>query len=134
MAIIVNNKFPLDTVGRKAIGVNIPFNAPSVFKSNYVTREAIQNNLINFFSTKKGERVFNPFFGSAIQNILFENISAASPQLIKKVINDELKQYFPFVGVKDVVVNFEDTTNSLFISIKYVATNFGIEDEINIEL
>lgn len=134
MAIIVNNKFPLDTVGRKAIGVNIPFNAPAVFKSNYVTREAIQNNLINFFSTKKGERVFNPFFGSAIQNILFENMDLDSPQLIKKVINDELKQYFPFVGVKDVIVNFEDTTNSLFINIKYIATNFGIEDEINIEL
>ena len=134
MAIIVNNKFPIDSIARKAVGVNIPFNAPAVFQSNYLTREAIKNNLTNFFSTKQGERVFNPFFGSAIQNILFENISAASPQLIKKVINDELKQYFPFVGVKDVVVNFEDTTNSLFISIKYVATNFGIEDEINIEL
>jgi hypothetical protein len=52
MAIIVQNRFPIDSIGRKAIGVNIPFNAPAVFKSNYLTRDAIKNNLINFFSTK----------------------------------------------------------------------------------
>lgn len=134
MAIVVNNKFPIDNIARKAVGVNIPFNAPAVFKSNYLTRDAIKNNLINFFSTKKGERVFNPFFGSAIQTILFENIDPDTIKVIRKIINDELSQYFPFVSLQNLTVNFEDTTNSLFIGITYVATNFGIEDEINIEL
>lgn len=134
MAIIVNNKFPIDSIARKAVGVNIPFNAPAVFQSNYVTRDAIKNNLINFFSTRKGERVFNPFFGSAVQNILFENIDAVSSQTIKQIIKDELNRYFPFVNLKELNVNFEDTSNSLFIGITYVAANFGIEDEINLEL
>ena len=134
MAIIVNNKFPIDSIARKAVGVNIPFNAPAVFQSNYVTRDAIKNNLTNFFSTRKGERVFNPFFGSAVQNILFENIDAVSSQTIKQIIKDELNRYFPFVNLKELNVNFEDTSNSLFIGITYVAANFGIEDEINLEL
>jgi len=134
MAIIVNNKFPIDTIARKAVGVNIPFNAPAVFQSNYVTRDAIKNNLINFFSTRKGERVFNPFFGSAVQNILFENIDIVSSQTIQQVIKDELGRYFPFVNLKELTVNFEDNSNSLFIGITYVAENFGIEDEINLEL
>lgn len=134
MAIIVNNKFPVDNIARKAVGVNIPFNAPAVFQSNYVTRDAIKNNLINFFSTRKGERVFNPFFGSAVQNILFENIDPVSIETIRQIIKDELGRYFPFVSLKELTVNFEDTSNSLFIGITYVATNFGIEDEINLEL
>lgn len=134
MAIIVNNKFPIDTIARKAVGVNIPFNAPSVFQSNYVTRDAIKNNLINFFSTRKGEKVFNPFFGSDIQNQLFENIDTITIELLEKIVNNELKQYFPFVNLKNLSINFEDTTNSLFIGITYVSTNFGIEDEINLEL
>lgn len=134
MAIIVNNKFPVDNIARKAVGVNIPFNAPAVFQSNYVTRDAIKNNLINFFSTKKGERVFNPFFGSTVQNILFENIDPVSIETIRQIIKDELGRYFPFVSLKELTVNFEDTSNSLFIGITYVATNFGIEDQINLEL
>ena len=44
MAIIVQNRFPIDSIDRKAIGVDIPFNAPAVFKSNYLTRNAIKNN------------------------------------------------------------------------------------------
>ena len=134
MAIIVNNKFPVDNIARKAVGVNIPFNAPAVFQSNYLTRDAIKNNLINFFSTKKGERVFNPFFGSAIENILFQSIDSNSIQSIKQIIRDELGRYFPFVNLKELTVNFEDSSNSLFIGITYVAENFGIEDEINLEL
>lgn len=134
MAVIVNNKFPVDTIARKAVGVNIPFNAPSVFQSNYLTRDAIKNNLVNFFSTKKGERVFNPFFGSSIQNILFENIDTISIENLQQIIRDELGRYFPFVNLQNLTVNFEDTTNSLFIKITYVAENFGIADEINLEL
>jgi hypothetical protein len=30
-----------------AVGVDIPINAPAVFKSNYTTQAAIKNNLIN---------------------------------------------------------------------------------------
>jgi phage baseplate assembly protein W len=132
MAIIVKNKFPIDNIARKAVGVDIPFNAPAVFKSNYLTRDAIKNNLTNFFSTRRGERVFNPFFGSAIYNILFENISGATDEVIQKVIKEECAQNFPFVSISSVTIDKEEDLNNLFISIKYVATNFGFTDEINI--
>jgi len=132
MAIIVKNKFPIDNIARKAVGVDIPFNAPAVFKSNYLTRDAIKNNLTNFFSTRRGERVFNPFFGSAIYNILFENISGATDEVIQKVIREECAQNFPFVSISSVTIDKEEDLNNLFISIKYVATNFGFTDEINI--
>ena len=33
MAIVVRNKFPVDTQSAKAVGVNIPFSVPYVFQS-----------------------------------------------------------------------------------------------------
>jgi phage baseplate assembly protein W len=134
MAIIVQNRFPNDSVDRRAIGVDLPFNAPAVFKSNYLTRNAIKNNLINFFSTDQGERVFNPFFGSGLQRVVFENSTNLTESFIQKLIGDELNQYFPFVGVQQISVNINNDENSININVKYQVTNFGIQDEINIIL
>lgn len=134
MAIIVQNKFPIDNIGRKAIGINIPFNAPAVFQSNYITRDAVRNNLMNFFSTRKGERVFNPFFGSAIIGMLYENISADTLTSINKIIRDELNNFFPFVSLVQTDVNIDEDNNQIDITIKYQVVNFGIQDEINITL
>jgi phage baseplate assembly protein W len=134
MAIIVNNKFPIDNIARKAVGVDIPFNGPAVFKSNYLTREAIQNNLTNFFSTRKGERVFNPFFGSILFNTVFESITEITEETLIKIMQDECAQFFPFVNIKEININRNEDFNRLDITLTYVATNFGIEDEINIQL
>ena len=134
MAIIVQNRFPNDSVDRTAIGVNLPFNAPAVFQSNYLTRDAIKNNLVNFFSTNQGERVFNPFFGSAIQSQLFEQMDGLTNDYIQKFIAGELNQYFPFVSIQQLTVNFNEDSNTVNITIKYQVTNFGIQDEINIIL
>ena len=132
MAIIVQNRFPIDSIDRKAIGVDIPFNAPGVFKSNYLTRNAIKNNLINFYSTNPGERVFNPFFGSGLQKYVFENISSLTNDFIKKFITDEINQYFPFVQVAQITTTINEDTNTIQINLQYQVVNFGIQDEINI--
>lgn len=134
MAIIVQNRFPNDSIDRKAIGVNIPFNAPAVFQSNYLTRNAIKNNLVNFFSTDQGERVFNPFFGSGLKKVVFENIDSITNDFIAKFIRDEINQYFPFVGIQQIDVVPNEDTNTITITVKYQAQNFGIQDEINITL
>lgn len=134
MAIIVQNRFPIDSIDRKAIGVDIPFNAPAVFKSNYLTRDAIKNNLVNFFSTDQGERVFNPFFGSGLKKYVFENIDILTNDFIKKLVTDEINQYFPFVQVAQITTTISEDTNTITINLKYQVINFGIQDEINITL
>jgi hypothetical protein len=134
MAIIVQNRFPIDSIDRKAVGVNIPFNAPGVFKSNYTTKEAVKNNLLNFFSTDQGERVFNPFFGSGLKKYVFENIDGLTNDFIKKLVTDEINQYFPFVGVAQITTTINEDTNTIQINLQYQVINFGIQDEINITL
>ena len=132
MAILVQNKFPIDSINRKAIGVGLPFNAPGVFRSTYITRDAIKSNLINFYSTNLGERVFNPFFGSQLQNQVFENITNLTTDSIRKIVIDEVNKFFPFVGIQQVDIKLSEDSNTIEITIKYQVQNFGIQDEINI--
>ena len=47
---------PIDFNKSAAVGVDLPFNAPGVFRSNFTTKQAIKNNLINYFLTNPGER------------------------------------------------------------------------------
>jgi phage baseplate assembly protein W len=135
MAIIVQNRFPIDFIDRKAIGVNIPFNAPAVFQSNYLTRDAIKNNLINFFLTNPGERVFNPFFGSGLNKLVNMNfLDTFDDEFVKKFLKDQIDQYFPFVGIEEINLVVNRESNQLGIVLKYQVENFGIQDEINITL
>jgi phage baseplate assembly protein W len=135
MAIIVQNRFPVDSIDRKAIGVNIPFNAPAVFQSNYLTRDAIKNNLINYFLTNPGERVFNPFFGSGLNNLINMNfLDTIDVEFVKKFLKDQIDQYFPFVGIEEINLVVNRESNQLGIIMKYQVENFGIQDEINITL
>jgi phage baseplate assembly protein W len=134
MAILVQNKFPIDSINRKAIGVGLPFNAPGVFRSTYITRDAIKSNLMNFYSTNLGERVFNPFFGSKLLNEVFENITNLTVDSIKKLVTDEINQFFPFVGIQQVNVKLGEDSNTIEITVKYQVQNFGIQDEINITI
>ena len=134
MAFIVRNKFPIDTQLQKAVGVNLPFSGRAVFTSNYLTRDAIRNNLINFFSTRKGERVMNPLFGSIIQQTVFENLTKDIDTTLKTIIGDEINKYFNFVTVQSINVVPNQDFNQLNIDITYSVANFGINDNITVTI
>ena len=51
MAFNAQQIYPIDFNKSAAVGIDIPFNAPSVFRPNYTTKAAIKNHLINYFLT-----------------------------------------------------------------------------------
>ena len=63
---------PIDLKPRVAVGVDIPFSGKAVFNQTFQTVDAIKANLINYLLTGRGERYFNPTFGSGIRNLIFE--------------------------------------------------------------
>ena len=134
MAIIIRNKFPVDTQAQKAVGVDLPFSAPAVFKSNYFTRDAIKYNLINFYSTKRGERVMNPLFGSIIQQTVFENLTSDIDETLKVIIKDEINRYFNFITLQSLNISSSEDINQLIITITYSVANFGINDTITVTI
>jgi phage baseplate assembly protein W len=134
MAFNAKKIFPLDLPqnAQIAVGLDIPINAPAVFKSNYTSQDAIKNDLINYFMTNRGERPFNPTFGSGIKAQVFEQISQGTINNIEAIIKGDLALYFPNINVQSIeVLGYEDN-NQITINIYYNIQDFGLSDNISI--
>jgi phage baseplate assembly protein W len=115
---------PLNLNPNIAVGVNIPFNGPSVFTSNYTTQEAIKNNLINFFLTEPGEIPLNPTFGGGFRSFLFQQISDGDLSNLKTDVNNKLSTYFPSVNIISLdVFETQNVSNEITVNLKYSYQN-----------
>lgn len=132
MAFGAKKIFPIDTKPSTAVGVSIPFNAVSVFNPTYTTKDAIRNNLINFFLTEPKERYFNSF-GGGIRSLIFEQINTNSLEFLKEDIQSKIILYFPSVIITSLeVTSSEPDTNQVFVSLYYNIKDTGITDQIEI--
>lgn len=79
---------------------------PSLSKDIIVSEDiqAIRNSIYNIFSTKNGEKLLNPLFGSSLEQYLFENVSSVIGQLIGDNILNSLQEYEPRIEVLQVTV------------------------------
>jgi phage baseplate assembly protein W len=133
MAYRIPNKNPIDVGSRVAIGVSLPFNTPQVFTQTYTTQDQIKSNIINYILTDRGERVFNPTFGSNIRASVFENITPNLLQNLQITLQDDLKINFPSVNFYKIEITPNYDTNVINIAIYYSVYNNPVT-EINITL
>ena len=94
MAFGAKKIYPIDQRPGTAVGVSIPFNAPNVFFSTYTTKDAIRNNLLNFFLTNKTERYLNNQFGANLRAFIFEQMTNDNISFLKNDIQTLINQYF----------------------------------------
>jgi len=134
MAFEVKKINPLDLQPRKAVGVNLTFGAKDVFTSNYQTKDAIKNNLINFFLTGKGERYLNPMFGTDLRNMLFENINQDKINEIEGLVRNVVDIYFPRIRPKQIQTGSDPDRNLVTFYMSYEIKDAGIEDELLINV
>jgi phage baseplate assembly protein W len=132
MAFGAQKIFPIDTKPGTAIGVSLNFNNPGVFESTYLTKDAIKNNLINFFLTNQPERYLNPTFGGNLRNFIFEQITANNLDFLKQDIQNQIGLYFPSVIVARLdVVEYPDI-NQVVVTLKYTIADTNISDQLDI--
>ena len=63
---------------------------------------AIARSVRNIVLTIPGEKPFDPFFGSNVRNILFENLDSISASLIVDEIKNSIQNYEPRVELVSV--------------------------------
>jgi len=135
MAFEIQRIDPLDRQPRKAVGVSLPFSGRSVFNSTFTTRDAIKTNLINYFLTARGERVFNLNFGAGLRNFLFTNINQNAVSSLRSSVEEDLRIYFPRVQVRDLRLVGNPDLNTVRFSLKYAVVDTNINnEEINIDI
>jgi phage baseplate assembly protein W len=125
---------PVDLNPNIGVGVNLPFNGPSVFTPNYLTSQAIKNNLINFFLTNPGEIPLNPTFGGGLRVFIFEQMSEGTLTGVENNINHSLKTFFPEVIVNSLEISKDDDTNTITIQLKYSVANSNINETLTLQL
>jgi len=130
MAFRVERINPIDLQPRKAVGVSVPFSSKAVFNSTYTTKDALKNNLINFFLTGRGERFLNINLGTGLRAFLFEQITVDIEEQIKQEIRASIKEWFPGVVIQNIQVQDLIDSNSVNIYIGYVLDQTNIQDEL----
>ena len=132
MAFGAKRIFPLDTKPGTGIGVAIPFNAPAVFFTTYTTKDAIRNNLLNFFLTNKTERYLNNEFGANLRAFIFEQINNDNTTFLKEDIQNLLGLYFNNIKVEKLEILQYPDTNEINIQLYYSIINTGVTDQVQI--
>lgn len=102
----------------KPIGIKLPLNNPNgIFYVSYTDVDQIVSNLRNLLSTRKGERIMQPDFGTDLEYLLFEQISdeVAFKEAILGEIRSALSFWMPYVSIDQVDMNF-DPSNTMFIA------------------
>ena len=142
---------PLDLQKNIAIGVSLPFNSSITtlqtqlgaytgsissagpFNKTYSTQEQAKSDLINLLLTSKGERVFNPDFGTDLRLVLFEPITEDIIPIIKDLVATSVNTYVPAVIVSDVTVKKDEDQNTISIVVTYRMRVSGQSDQITVQ-
>ena len=80
---------------------------------------AIKASLKHLILTINYERPFHPEIGCQAHNLLFENFTPITEQIVRQTVYDVLTKFEPRIYVLDVETNAMDDANELQISVTF---------------
>lgn len=78
---------------------------------------AIKNSLKNLFTTNRGEKLLNPYFGMNLGNYLFEQVTESNAKMIGENIERNIRDFEPRVKLNAIQVTANPDDNSYIIDI-----------------
>jgi phage baseplate assembly protein W len=85
---------------------------------------AIRNSLRNIFSTRKGQIILNPEFGSSLEQFLFESVDDFNANIIGNTILQNISEFEPRIEVINVRIMPKPDENMYKIALFYRYLNF----------
>ena len=107
------------------VGIEFPLDnsQEGFFRRTKTIRQQVKSNIKNLLLTEKGERVFQPNFGSNLKSLLFEQITPESLESVENDIRESLSTWLPYVNVNSLVVVQDDRNrNQVLTSLDYSTT------------
>jgi phage baseplate assembly protein W len=85
-----------------------------------VYEEDVRQSILIILGTRRGERLMRPDFGAGLEDFVFEPISVATREAIKKRVTDSLVDWEPRIDVTDVAVGSDaPALGRLLIDVRY---------------
>ena len=120
MSYEIGSKLVKDTVefNNYAYGIVFPVQRGNTgyFKQAFTSYDQARANLLNLLSTKRGERVMQPLFGTGLHSILFEPMDDAFEQKLQDTIIESVNYWLPYITVKDIDVDMTDVMKDNYTS------------------
>ena len=124
----------------KYININYPFKDSETgffLDLNDEDSQAIKADLLHLILTKKGERLYNPNFGTDLVKFIFEPEDGMTLNGIKEEITSVIKLYLPKLQIDEITI--EESTESehaAVVTIKYTITDdvFSTRDIVVVKL
>ena len=122
---------PIDFKPDVAVGVKLPFGKPNgLFAQSFTTEEQAVSNLKNLLLTRKGERPFQPLFGSDVYPLLFELIDKDIEERMSKTLSDDIKFWLPYIVIDNISIDSNPDRNSVKIQLRFRVTEQGANEQI----
>jgi phage baseplate assembly protein W len=98
-----------------------------MFRANPVTgdvalkknEQAVKQSVLNILLTNRGERPFDPNFGSNVRGQLFENFDPIVETILEEQIRTALRNYEPRVNLLGVVVDGSPDRNAMDVRVEF---------------
>tara|TARA_B100001057_G_scaffold493084_1_gene586857 strand:+ start:1182 stop:1619 length:438 start_codon:yes stop_codon:yes gene_type:complete len=122
---------PIDFNKDVAVGIKLPFGKKNgLFSQSYTTEEQAISNLKNLLLTRKGERPFQPEFGSDVYSLLFENMSLDLDDRLKNTLSADIRFWLPYIVIDNIDVEIEHDRNFVRIELRFRVTEQGANKQI----
>jgi phage baseplate assembly protein W len=114
------------------IGLNLPIQKGNsgYFDQTYDSVSAAKANIINLLNTNKGERRFQPLFGSGLRKALFEQNLNNNTDILQQIVINDINNWIPNVTVIKVnlslssqQINSYTDTYTVEISLNFMVNN-----------
>jgi len=125
---------------KKYININYPFkNSVDGFflDLNSNDNAAVKADLMHLILTRKGQRLYNPDFGTDLLRFIFEPEDEFTLSQVKDEIKTVVKKYLPNLTINEItVVQSEDSEYAAVVNIDYTITDgvFQSQDFVTINL
>lgn len=98
-------------------GIAVPFRfTRRGYPESSTDERCLHDSVFTILSTRPGERVMRPTFGSFLRLILFENINRVAGLRARYEIKRALALWEPRVVVQDVLFELKDTSITVHVS------------------
>ena len=120
MAYILDKKVVTDTeeFSNQAYGITLPVQRGNTgyFSQAFSSFEQAKSNLKNLLLTRKGERVFQPNFGSGIHELLFEQATNDLESKLQENITNSVNFWLPYINIDTIDVKMTDEMKDRYIA------------------
>jgi len=125
--------------------ITFPFKDDNVTNSfvsvNQVSKDAYSSNLLLLLLTQKGERYYEPNYGTNLLKYIFEPNDQLSATQVEEEIRDTVALYIPEVKITSVTFNWNETDdgqpiseNQLNVNIQFIYTEGSLTEQGNLDL